>query len=383
MNPYTYSSPWLDEELRDVAALAREFFKRWVLPNQERFSAQHRVDRETWLEAGKMSLLCPSVPEEYGGGGGTFAHEAAVLWEQGRLGDDTLPYGIHSTIVAHYVVNYGTEAQKASWLPRLASGELVGAIAMTEPGAGSDLKTIRTAARREGDEYVINGGKTFITNGSMANLILAVVRTSGPGARGLSIVAIEGEDVPGLTRGRPLDKIGQRGQDTRELFFEDVRVPAANLLGDTEGVGFAQLMAQLPQERLAIAVGAVAAAEYAVELALAYVKEREAFGGTLWDLQNTRFVLAECSTEVLAARTFLDHCIASHVDGTLDAAMASRIKYLSTDLLSSVADRCLQLFGGYGYTMEYPIARIYAGARVQRIYGGANEVMKELISRAM
>jgi acyl-CoA dehydrogenase len=376
-----YTPAWLDDELSDVAAMARDFFERCVVPHAERFAEQHRVDPETWLEAGRQGLLCPSLPEEYGGGGGTFAHEAAILWEQGRLGDDTLPYAIHSTIVAHYVHNYGTEEQRRRWLPGLASGEVVGAIAMTEPSTGSDLKTIRTTARLEGDHYVLNGAKTFITNGSMAGLVLVVARTGGPGARGLSILAVDGQ-AEGLTRGRPLDKIGQRGQDTRELFFDDVHVPAGDLVGE-EGKGFSYLMAQLPQERLAIAIGAVAQAEYAVELAVAYAKERQAFEGTLWDLQNTRFVLADCATEVLAARTFLDHCIARHTVGELDAGTASQIKLLSTDMLFSVADRCLQVFGGYGYVMEYPIARIFAGARVQRIYGGANEVMKELVARAL
>ena len=382
----TYSSPWVDDEIAAVGEMARDFFLREVVAHLDRFADQHAVDRRTWVEAGKQGLLCVSVPEEHGGGGGTFAHEAMILWQQGRVGDDALPLAIHSTIVAHYVANYGTEEQKQRWLPRLASGDLVGAIAMTEPSAGSDLKMIRTTARLEGSdetgEYVLDGAKTFITNGSQAGLILVVARTSGPGARGLSLVAVEGDDVAGLTRGRPLDKIGQRGQDTRELSFEGVRVPANHLIGG-EGEGFAMLMQQLPQERLAIAIGAVAQAEYAVELAVAHAKERSAFGGTLWDLQNTRFVLAACATDVLAARTFLDHCIVEHTAGRLDAATASMSKLHATELLSSVADRCLQVFGGYGYIFEYPIARIFAGARVQRIYGGASEVMKEVVARAM
>ncbi|MEV0178967.1 acyl-CoA dehydrogenase family protein [Streptomyces sp. NPDC050625] len=372
---------WIDEELGDVAAMARSFFERMVVPNIARFEKQHQADPETWLEAGKAGLLCPSVPEEYGGGGGTFLHEAVVLWEQSRVGDDTIAYAIHSTIVAHYVLNYGDEEQRRRWLPALASGECIGAVAMTEPGTGSDLKRIATSARRDGDHYVLNGAKTFITNGALAGLIVAVVRTGGPGARGLSLLLVDG-DAPGLTRGAPLDKMGQRGQDTRELFFDDVRVPVGNLLGE-EGGAFGYLMAQLPQERLAIAIGAVAQAELAVELAVAHAKEREAFNGTLWDLQNTRFVLAQCATEVKAARVFLDHCIALHAHGELDAATASQIKLLATDMLFTVADRCVQVFGGYGYILEYPVARIFAGARVQRIYGGANEVMKELIARSM
>jgi acyl-CoA dehydrogenase len=376
-----HDAAWVDDEVRAMADLATSFFQRSVLPHVERFEQQHRVDPETWLEAGAFGLLCPSLAEDVGGGGGTFAHEAAVLWAQGRVGDDTVPYAIHSSIVAHYIERYGTGEQRQRWLPPMIDGSCVGAVAMTEPSTGSDLKMIRTVARREGDEFVIDGAKTFITNGSMAGLILVVARTGGPGARGLSIIAVDG-DAPGLTRGRPLDKIGQRGQDTRELFFDGVRVPGENLIGE-EGRGFAMLMAQLPQERLAIAIGAVAQAELAVELAVEHAKSREAFGGTLWDLQNTRFVLADCATKVASARAFMDLCIERHVRGDLDAATASQAKLLSTDMLFAVTDGCLQVFGGYGYIMEYPIARLFAGSRVQRIYGGANEVMKELIARAL
>ncbi|MFL4908226.1 acyl-CoA dehydrogenase family protein [Streptomyces sp. MMS24-I2-30] len=378
-----YRSPWVDDEVRHVGRLARSFFERSVIPHTERFAAQHRVDRETWCEAGRLGLLCPSIRDEHGGGGGTFAHEAAILWEQGRLADDSLPYAIHSTIVPHYIQEYGTEEQKRRWLPGLASGALIGAIAMSEPSGGSDLKAVRTLARREGDHYVITGAKSFITNGSMAGLVLVVARTGEPGARGLSIIGVETEHATGLSHGGPLRKIGQHGQDTRELFFDEVRVPATHLVGEVEGRGFAQLMAQLPQERLAIAVGAVAQAEYAVELAVQYAKERTAFGRSLWDLQNTRITLAECATEARVARVFLDHCIVEHLKGRLDAATASQSKYRSTDVLSSIADRCLQVFGGYGYVLDYPIARIYAGARVQRIYGGANEIMKELVARSL
>ncbi|KGN37236.1 acyl-CoA dehydrogenase family protein [Knoellia subterranea] len=382
--PATYVSPWMDgEDVADVAALARTFFAREVTPHLERFAEQHQVDRETWLAAGEAGLLCISVPEEYGGGGGTFAHEAAVLWEQGRAGDDAFGYSVHSSIVAHYLLAYGSTEQKQRWLPRMASGELVGAIAMTEPGTGSDLQAIRTTARREGDEYVINGGKTFITNSSHAGLIIIVARTGGEGAQGISLIVAEVDDLEGFERGRVLRKIGQHGQDTRELSFTDMRVPVANLLGESEGQGFYQLMLQLPQERLAIAVGAVASADLAVELALAYSKERQAFGKPISTFQNTRFTLAEVSTDVLAARTFLDHCVGLHVDGRLDAATASRAKYWTTDMQCEVIDRCLQVFGGYGYMLEYPIARLYAGARVQKIYGGTNEIMKELISRTL
>ena len=381
--PPTYVSPWMKDEVADVATLARTFFEREVVPNLERFAEQHQVDKETWLAAGKAGLLCISIPEEYGGGGGTFAHEAAVMWEQGRAGDDALGYSVHSSIVAHYLLQYGSEEQKQRWLPRMASGELIGAIAMTEPSTGSDLQAIRTTAKRDGDHYVINGSKTFITNSSHAGLVVVVARTGGEGAQGVSLIVAEVDGLEGFERGRVLQKIGQHGQDTRELSFTDMRVPVGNLLGEQEGQGFYQLMLQLPQERLAIAVGAVGSADKAVELAIAYSKEREAFGKPIGAFQNTRFTLAEVSTDVLAARTFLDYCIGLHIDGRLDAATASRAKYWTTDIQCDVIDRFLQVFGGYGYMMEYPIARMYAGARVQKIYGGTNEIMKELISRTL
>lgn len=383
--PATYVSPWMqhDDDVTEVLKLARTFFERDVTPHLERFAEQHQVDKETWLAAGAAGLLCISIPEEYGGGGGTFAHEAAVMWEQGRSGDDAFGYSVHSSIVAHYLLAYGSEEQKKRWLPRMASGELVGAIAMTEPGTGSDLQAIRTTAKREGDDYVINGSKTFITNSSHAGLVVVVARTGGEGAEGISLIVAEVDGLDGFERGRVLKKIGQHGQDTRELSFTDMRVPVANLLGETEGQGFYQLMMQLPQERLAIAVGAVASADLAVELAIAYSKERKAFGKPIASFQTLRFTLAEVSTDVLAARTFLDHCIGLHINEQLDAATASRAKYWTTDVQCDVIDRCLQVFGGYGYMMEYPIARLYAGARVQKIYGGTNEIMKELISRTL
>ncbi|UUZ44914.1 acyl-CoA dehydrogenase family protein [Janibacter limosus] len=373
----------MKDEVSDVADPARTFFSREVTPHRERFAEQHRVDKETWLAAGAAGLLCISIPEEYGGGGGSFAHEAAVIWEQGRSGDDALGYSVHSSIVAHYLLTYGSEEQKQKWLPKMASGELIGAVAMTEPGTGSDLQNIKTTAKRDGDDYVINGSKTFITNSSHAGLVVVVARTGGSGAQGISLIVAEVDGLDGFERGRVLHKIGMHGQDTRELSFTDMRVPVANLLGEEEGQGFYQLMAQLPQERLAIAVGAVASADLAVDPATSYTKERTAFGKPISTFQNTRFTLAEVSTDVLAARTFLDFCIGLHIDGTLDAATASRAKYWTTDVQCDVIDRCLQLFGGYGYMMEYPIARLYAAARVQKIYGGTNEIMKELISRTL
>lgn len=377
-----YRSPWMNEELDAVRETARKFLEKEAAPNQARWAKQRKVDRSFWNAAGDLGLLCVSCPVEYGGGGGTFAHEAVVMEEQSRICDDAWNYSVHSTIVAHYVAAYGTEAQKQRWLPKLASGEFVGAIAMTEPGTGSDLQAVRTHARRDGDHYVVNGSKTFISNGTHCDLLIIVTRTTdAPGGKGLSLLVAETGDLPGFTRGRELEKIGAKGGDLRELFFEDMRIPASNVLGGEEGKGFVQLMNQLPQERLCIAVSAVAGSERAIELAIDYAKERVAFGQNLLSFQNTRFVLAECRSEAFSMRTFVDYCIGQHLEGKLDAATASMAKYLATEKQCQIVDRCLQIFGGYGYMEEYPISRLYTGARVQRIYGGANEIMKELIAR--
>jgi acyl-CoA dehydrogenase len=379
-----YRSPWMTEELEDLRQLARTFLDKEVVPHQARWAEQHMVDRDFWRAAGQAGLLCLSIPEEYGGGGGTFAHEAVLAAEQARAADDAWANSVHSTIVAHYVNAFGTPEQKQRWLPGMASGDLVGAIAMTEPTTGSDLQRVRTRAVRDGDDYVINGSKTFISNGTHCDVLIIVARTGDePGARGLSLIVAETADLPGFQRGRVLQKIGMHGQDTRELAFVDMRVPVANLLGAVEGRGFVQLMEQLPQERLIIAVTAAATAEAAVRHATAYAKEREAFGEDLMSFQNTRFVLAECAADALAARTLVDSCITRHLAGDLDAAGASLAKFWCTDVQNKVVDRCLQVFGGYGYMMEYPIARMYAAARVQKIYGGTNEIMKELVARAL
>lgn len=379
----TYRSPWLTGELDDLRALAKTFFAKESIPNQERWAQQHQVDRGYWTAAGAAGLLCIGLPEEYGGSGGTFAHEAVVMEEQSAAGDDAFGYSVHSTIVAPYINNYGTEEQKRRWLPKLASGEHVGAIAMTEPGAGSDLQSLRTTARSAGDHYVVNGSKTFITNGSHADLVIIVARTGGDGGKGLSLIVAETDGLEGFERGRVLEKIGMPGQDTRELSFSDMRVPRENLLGGEEGQGFLQLMEQLPQERLIIAVAAAKGMEVAIDQTVAYAKERQAFGRELLKFQNTRFVLAECATEARAVRTLVDHCIEQHLNGELDAATASMAKWYSTQKQCEVIDRCLQIFGGYGYMLEYPIARAYAAARVQKIYGGTNEIMKELIARTL
>lgn len=380
-----YRSAWRTQEHDDLADLARTFFLREALPGQERFDAQGHPDPELYRRAGELGLLGLSVPEEYGGGGGTFAHEAVLFEQQARTGEAALGLGVHSGIVTGYLVDYGSEEQKRRWLPKLCSGELVGAIAMTEPDGGSDLQAIRTRAVPDGDDYLVSGSKTFITNGFLAGLLILAVKTDPTqGAAGISLLVCElDENTPGFRRGRMLPKIGLKGNDTAELFFDGMRVPRANLLGPVEGAGFVQMMQQLPQERLVISVGAVAAMERAVDLTVAYTKERTAFGKPLFHQQNTRFTLAECAAQARAGRVFLDDCIARHVAGGLDVATAAMAKFWLTDAQGSVIDRCLQLFGGYGYTTEYPIGRMYADARVQRIYAGANEVMKELVARSL
>jgi long-chain-acyl-CoA dehydrogenase len=364
-------------------AVARYIAEQWV-PRAAQFRQAGRMEPEVWREAAANGLLCSSTPEAYGGGGGDFGHEAVILLEQSRANLSGWGGGLHSAIVAPYILHYGSEEQKRRWLPRMCTAELIGAIAMTEPGTGSDLQSVRTTARREGDEWVIDGAKTFITNGQNANLIIVVCRTGGQaGAKAMSLIVVQTDAVQGFRRGTPLDKIGLKAQDTSELFFDGVRVPAANLLGGKEGEGFFQLMAQLPQERLIIALQGVGAMERALDETLAYVKERKAFGKTLWDFQNTRFKLAEVQATVLAARAFVDACMVAHLKGELDAARAALAKAWVSEQQGKVMDECLQLFGGYGYMMEYPIAELFVDARVQRIYGGTNEIMKELASRSM
>jgi acyl-CoA dehydrogenase len=378
-------TPWREPEHDELADLVRAFFAKEVLPHAERVLAQGHPDREHYRRAGELGLLGLSVPAEYGGGGGGFTHEAVLLDEQTRSGDSSLGLAVHSGIVTGYLVAYGTEEQKQRWLPGLCDGTLIGAIAMTEPDGGSDLQAMRTRALRDGDDYVVSGAKTFISNGGLADIVILAAKTDpAQRAAGVSLLVCEvGGEPAGFRRGRLLSKIGLKGNDTAELFFDDLRVPAANLLGGAEGLGFAQLMGQLPQERLVIGIGAVAAMERAVDLTVAYVKERTAFGKPLIGHQNTRMVLAECATRTRAGRVFLDDCIAKHVRGELDVATAAMAKYWLTEGQCEVVDRCLQLFGGYGYTTEYPIAQMYADARAQKIYGGTNEIMKELIARAL
>jgi len=380
MTASAYESPWVDEDVRIFRKTVRQFVEKEFVPQQARWRAQHGPDSAAWTAAGRAGILLADVPEEYGGGGGSFAHEAVVLEELARAG---VHFGsaIQST-VAHYVLAYGNDEQKRKWLPRLARGERVAAIAMTEPGAGSDLQAIKTAARRDGEHYVVNGSKTFITNGAHASLVCLAVKTDPKvsGMRAISLLVVETEGLAGYRVGRPLEKIGMHGQDTCELYFDDARVPAANLLGPAEGRGFAQMMEQLPYERLQIALGAAASAEQALAITTRYTKERRAFGKPLFDLQNTRFKLAECRAKAQIGRVFVDNCIVRHLAGELDEPSTAVAKYWLTETQCQIVDECLQLHGGYGYMSEYPIARMWADSRVQRIYAGSNEIMKELIA---
>ena len=378
-----YESPWMDDDLRMLREAVSRFVESEMVPKEARWRAQHHVDRETWRAAGESGFLLMDVPDEFGGGGGDFRHEAVLYEELAKRGISGFGQGVHS-IAAHYVLNYGTPEQKSRWLPRMARGELIGAIAMTEPGAGSDLKGIRTRAVRDGDQYVINGSKIFITNGSIATILMLVVRTDpADRSRGLSIIMVETEGLAGYRVGRVLDKMGMTAQDTAELFFEDVRVPADCLLGGVEGEGMHQLMGDLPYERLTIAVGGVGMMEGAVAETLRYVNERKAFGQSIASFQNTRFKLAEVATKTRVARTFVDDCIRRLVAGSLDTETAAMAKWWVTDTQQEVIDECVQLHGGYGYMNEYLVCRMFADSRVQRIYGGTNEIMKELISRSL
>ena len=364
-------------------SVERFLAERWV-PQAAAWRDAGIMPRACWTEAGSQGLLCLSTPEAYGGAGGDFGHEAVAILAASRANLSGWGGGLHSAIVAPYLFNCGTDEQKQRFLPRMVTGELVSAIAMTEPGTGSDLQAVRTFARRDGDAYVINGAKTFITNGQHANLIVVVCKTDRDvGAKGTSLLLLETDGATGFRRGRKLDKVGLKAQDTSELFFDDVRVPAANLLGGREGQGFFQLMEQLPQERLIIALQGVAAMERALDETLDYVKQRKAFGKAVWEFQNTRFKLAEVQASVLATRALVDACMVAHLAGELDAARAALAKSWVSEQQGRVMDECLQLFGGYGYMMEYPIAELYVDARVQRIYGGTNEIMKELASRSM
>lgn len=378
-----YASPWMDAELEGFRDAVRRFVDHEIAPHQQRWREQQHVDREVWHKAGEMGLLLADIPDDYGGSGGSFAHQCVVFEELCYAGDTAFGLHVHA-IVAHYLLNQGTEEQKRHYLPKLASGEMIAAIAMSEPGAGSDLKGIRTTATRTDSGYRLNGSKTFISNGYMADLILVVAKTDpAAGAKGVSLMLLETKDNPGFRVGRILEKVGQKGQDTCELFFDDAHVPLANVLGGEEGRGFAHLMTELPYERTIVGVCGVASIERAIRLTVEHAKERKAFGQALIEMQNTRFVLAEARTEAFVARVFVDRCIEDLIAGRMDTVQASMAKYWITDLQCKIVDQCVQLFGGYGYMLEYPIAQMYLDARVQRIYGGANEIMKEIIARSL
>jgi acyl-CoA dehydrogenase len=382
--PIDFHRSWSDEDLALYRDNVVRFVETEVLPHDEEARKRGHVGHEVWRKAGALGLLCADIPEEYGGAGGDFRHEAVVYEEMSRRALTGMATSVHA-IVAHYFLNHGTEEQKRRYLPRMASGELVGAIAMTEPGAGSDLQGVRTRAEKTPDGgYLINGSKTFITNGYLAGVVLVVAKTDpAQGAKGTSMLIVETEGCKGFRVGRVLDKIGMKAQDTSELFFDDVRVPADALLGGQEGQGFFQLMSDLPYERTIIGLSALAAMEGAYQATLDYVRDRKAFGKPIAEFQNTKFKLAEIATQIKVGRAFIDRCIEDLVAGKLDTATASMAKLWGSETQGRVIDECLQLFGGYGYMNEYMVARMYADARVQRIYGGTNEIMKEVISRAL
>ncbi|MCP5265938.1 MAG: acyl-CoA dehydrogenase family protein [Burkholderiaceae bacterium] len=371
-----------DAEHETFRETVKRFFEKEIMPRHEHWEDQGYVDREAWLKAGEAGLLCLSMPEAYGGAGADRRFSAIMIEEAARQGASGPGFSLHSEIVAPYLLRYGSDEQKSRYLPRMARGEIIGAIAMTEPGAGSDLQSIRTTAIRDGDEYVINGSKTYITNGYNSDLVIVVAKTDPSlGAKGTSLVLVE-NGTKGFAKGKRLKKLGLKAQDTSELFFDDVRVPAGNLLG-REGEGFKYLMQELPWERMMIALRAVAVAEAAIAWTTEYVRGRKAFGKTVFDFQTTRFKLAELTAQAKVGRVFVDDCLAKVVDGKLDATTAAIAKLWTTDMQCKVLDECLQLHGGSGYMLEYPIARAYADARVQRIFGGTNEIMKEVISRTL
>ncbi len=378
MIPRTLFTPE-HETFRDSV---RRFMEAEVKPHDEKWQEQGYADKSVWKKAGEHGLLCMSMPEEYGGSGADRLFSMVLMEEQARINNSSLGWGLHSEIVAPYLLNYGSDVLKKKYLPKMASGEMVGAIAMSEPGAGSDLQSVKTTAIRKGDKYILNGSKTFITNGWNCDLVIVVAKTDpAKGAKGTSLIVVD-TSMKGFSKGKRLKKMGLKGQDTAELFFDNVEVPAENLLGQ-ENNGFIYLMQELPWERMQIAIGATAKCEAALGWTIAYVNERKAFGKPVASFQNTRFKLAEIATEVQVMRVFVDRCMALLLEKKLDTATASMCKLWATDMEGQVLDECLQLHGGYGFMWEFPISQAYVDARVQRIYGGTNEIMKEVISRSL
>lgn len=360
----------------------KKFLEEEAVPYHAQWEKDGQVSRELWRKAGQMGFLCPTMPEEYGGVGADFRYNAIVDEEVANLGLSGIGFGLHSDISVPYLLNYGTEEQKQKYMPGCINGDIVTAIAMTEPGTGSDLQGVKTTAVLDGDHYVLNGSKTFITNGQMADLVIVVAKTDpAAGAKGTSLLLVEA-GFDGFDKGQNLEKIGMKAQDTSELFFQDVKVPKENLLG-AEGMGFIYLMKELPQERLSVGLNALANAESILQQTIDYVKERKAFGRAISSFQNTQFKLAEMSATLTMARVFIDKCLELHLENKLDVVTAAKLKLLSTDIQCDVIDECLQLHGGYGYMLEYPVARAYADARVQKIYAGTNEIMKLIIGRSI
>ncbi|UVL43250.1 acyl-CoA dehydrogenase family protein [Pseudomonas sp. B21-040] len=367
------------EMLRETA---RRFFERECVPRQAQWDEAGKVDRETWLKAGREGLLCTMIPEEYGGGGGDFGHSTVINEEMHRAGVSGVSFGLHSDIIAMYIVRFGTEEQKHRWLPSICSGQTILALGMTEPGSGSDLKAARTTAVRDGDDYVINGSKTFISNGLNCDMVLLACKTDlTAGSKGISLIMVE-TSREGFRRGRKLEKVGQRASDTAEMFFDDVRVPVSNLLGE-EGKGFAYMMQELPQERLGIAIYAAIHLERLLELTVEYVKDRKAFGGTVWDFQNTQFKLADAKAASVAVRTMVDYYISEHMRRKLTVEEAAIAKLFATETLWKHLDDMVQMHGGYGYMLEYPIARAFVDLRISRVFGGSNETQRDLIARKL
>ncbi|WP_342622507.1 acyl-CoA dehydrogenase family protein [Pseudomonas alkylphenolica] len=383
MRVENYLSPWEDADLVAFRDSIRRFVREQLLPHEDKWRQQHRSDRSAWLACGEMGMILPDMPSEYGGADGTPAHYAVAMEELTYAGAMSIALSINH-IVGHYILASGTEAQKRQWLPKIASGECICSIAMTEPGTGSDLQGVRTRAVKHGDKYLISGSKTFISNGQNSDVVIVIAKTDldAKGSRGISLFIVD-TNTPGFQRGKCLDKIGLPGQDTSEMFFQDCEVPADCLLGGVEGQGFVQLMQQLPYERAEISIQAAASLERALALTVEYTRERKAFGKSILDFQNTRFTLAEVKATVLASRLFADLIVQRWVDGTLDTTLASMGKFWLTDRQGEVIDDCLQFFGGFGYMNEYPIARMFADARVARIYGGANEIQRELVGRSL